>query len=342
MHYMVDWLSFTVPYNGPDICGDRTITFEASGEIKFEKASFKAIEGSFSKRVMVKTIPLDTGNGLYISGNPAKFLQGHNLFGPFDVVGLAYDMSLEICKTLQICDLRLLSDIRRGAFDLKRIDVTASYRLPSTSDVRAWLKHATVFASGKSQSVTDFRGKTLYFGQHSQRVTLKFYSKADDKYFRADCELFVDEKRQFLEEFAQGILRAELTLRGRKLKEMGIHRGHHWDSLLAQGVYNMHLDKVNLCGEYELEDEDVKNIPARYRAAYELYKQGKLLSELYSRATYYRYKKYFLESYGINVDVPRVQERGNVIPLIRVLRAEPLSIPAEAFDLGLVHNCSTK
>lgn len=340
MHVMIDWLSFKAKYDGPDICGGRTVVFDENGEIRFEKLEFLPIEGSHDSQVVVKSVPMESSNGLYISGNPQKFLQGHNLFGVFDVVGMAYDLVKAILNRLGVLDLDFMARIAAGRFDLTRVDITASYVLPSTADVRAWLKHSTVFASGKLQPVSDYRGKTVYFGQHSRRVTFKFYCKADDKYFVADASKFDDLRRDFLIEQSQNILRAELTLRGMKLRDMGVSKGFHWDALLAQGVFNMQLEKINLSGEYALEDEDVLNLPTRYRAAYELYKQGKLLSELYSRATYYRHKKFFLETYGINVDVPRVQERGNVIPLIRVLRAEPVAIPAEAFDLGLVHKCS--
>ena len=48
------------------------------------------------------------GNGqgeathIWVSVNPSKFLQGHNIFGSDDLVSLVYDMFLMLCRSLEI------------------------------------------------------------------------------------------------------------------------------------------------------------------------------------------------------------------------------------------------
>ncbi|WP_317490894.1 phage/plasmid replication protein, II/X family, partial [Acinetobacter baumannii] len=41
--------------------------------------------GSYSTKIQIQSV---TDTQIYISGNPTKFLQGHNLFGSNDLVGL--------------------------------------------------------------------------------------------------------------------------------------------------------------------------------------------------------------------------------------------------------------
>ena len=44
-----------------------------------------SVEGSYSSKIQIKS---HTENQIYISGNPTKFLQGHNLFGSNDLVSI--------------------------------------------------------------------------------------------------------------------------------------------------------------------------------------------------------------------------------------------------------------
>ena len=55
------------------------------------------------------------------------------------------------------------------------------------------------------------------------------------------------------------------------------------------------------------------------------------------RPTYYRYKAQ-LKELGIDIGIPRdiEQKDANVIPLMRVLEAQPVGIPDWAFEQGLV------
>lgn len=339
MSIMCDWMTFKVISDVPLVFGGTFTKSDDTGQVIYEGIDFKQCEGSHSSSILVKSAPVGQfSNGLYIHGNPTKFLQGHNLFGLFDLNMLAHDTVKLIFDKLGIYDLGTLQRLKRGDYDLSRLDITASFRLKDTDEVRTWIKHATTFASGKLQGVSDYRGKTIYFGKNSRHRSHKFYCKADDKFFLQDCKNFAENKSQFLLDFSQGLLRSELTLRRMKLRQMGIFKGFHWDESLARGLFNEQLKNMNLTGQYELESEDFESMPSKFQKAYKLHKAGMSLQEMYSRATYYRYKKYFLENYNINIDVPHNPERGQVVPLIKVLQAEPVEIPDEAFNLDLVHN----
>src|SRR5690606_40421033 len=54
------------------------------GERVWETLTAKTVEGSYSDRITIKTHEVDhDGNpcALYVSGNPVKWFQGHNVFG---------------------------------------------------------------------------------------------------------------------------------------------------------------------------------------------------------------------------------------------------------------------
>ncbi|MBD0103457.1 hypothetical protein IAF22_20240, partial [Acinetobacter baumannii] len=52
----------------------------------FSKVSNISVKtGSYSTKIQIQSV---TDTQIYISGNPTKFLQGHNLFGSNDLVGL--------------------------------------------------------------------------------------------------------------------------------------------------------------------------------------------------------------------------------------------------------------
>lgn len=57
-----------------------------------------------------------------------------------------------------------------------------------------------------------------------------------------------------------------------------------------------------------------------------------------SKSAYYRHRKE-LKEFGINIDLrPESINKSNVIPLVRILEAQPAEVPYWAFDQGLVHH----
>lgn len=369
---MIDWLSIIVPYDGPEIGGGRTVVLDDSGVILFEKLHPLAVEGSFSNKVTVKSLPaysvenrkpLHMANpekylpgayygeeekqvpgamvkgGLYISGNPAKFFQGHNLFGSGRVFPLVYDFVRAVTAAVGVVSVPMMRAVREGNFYLTRIDLTASFELENIFQVRTWLKSATAYASGKNQKISDYDGKTLYMGEYSRRKTVKLYCKADDLKAHPLSLKLSKEQTIFLTKWAQNKLRAEVTLRNMALRDMGMRHGSAWQlEGIESMIYGREIGNLKLSGDYNLTEEEIDLMPKRYRAAFQLYLQGFDLAEMYSRNTYYKYKKYFFEEYQVNISLPVVEKKKtNVVPLMRVLEARPAIIPEEAFAFGLVH-----
>ena len=63
----------------------RVLVIGPGGEIEREQSGAVHVEGSHDNRLRVWS---PDGATLWLSGNPAKFFQGHNLFGSTDHAGL--------------------------------------------------------------------------------------------------------------------------------------------------------------------------------------------------------------------------------------------------------------
>jgi len=149
---VVDWIKAVIPCaHIEEVCGGDIVSFDAlTGEEEWRTKKRKSVEGSYSSKVPVKTPDLGF---LLVDGNPSKFLQGHNIFGSDDLVGLCAAFFDGVCNRLKLSP----TDEDRAAwaaaeFDLKRVDLAESFALARQEDVAAWLRAATVNVRGRSRS----------------------------------------------------------------------------------------------------------------------------------------------------------------------------------------------
>lgn len=175
---MIDWVTAIIPCaHSEQVYGGRIACITPDGEIEWQVEKKQQVAGSFETNINVKSLG---STHLYIDGNPAKWLQGHNLFGSDNLIGLVAQVMHRLIPLLQLTpnDSDLLA-WNTGDFELKRVDCTAMWELPRRSDVRSWLR-AAEFQSKSRHGRPTMRGGTLYFGQHSRRWSIKFYSKGDE------------------------------------------------------------------------------------------------------------------------------------------------------------------
>lgn len=175
---LIDWITAVLPCAHPeDIYSGRLARINRDGEIEWQLVQSESVSGSHDARLSVQT---KARGLLWISGNPAKWLQGHNLFGSNDLRGLIEATMLRLAEVLELTpELSDFKAWRAGSYELMRVDCTAMWSLPERPDVRAWLR--AVEAQAKSRHGRAMaKGGTVYFGKHSRRWALKFYSKGDE------------------------------------------------------------------------------------------------------------------------------------------------------------------
>lgn len=335
---MIDWVTAIIPCNHPElISGGRVTSISSEGEIEWHVEKKKQVKGSHEANLNIKSFGL---THLYLDGNPAKWLQGHNLFGSNDLVALVKAVMHKLKPLLNLTptesDLELWD---QGYYELKRVDCTAMWELPKRADVRAWLR-AAEFQSKSRHGRPIMTGGTLYFGKHSRRWSIKFYGKGDELEARVKGHKLPDEilHRDKLLEWADNKLRGELVLRSIQLKEYNLNLASNWHESTVTTNLIAHVQSLNMAEQFSLTSDALENLPGRLIAVYKLWREGEDLRSLYPKASFYRYRAELLK-HGIDINVRQPSKPENVIPLVKVLRPEAIAeVPKWAVETPLFFN----
>jgi II/X family phage/plasmid replication protein len=216
-----------------------------------------------------------------------------------------------------------LQSLSTGLYDLKRVDCTAMWDLPRRADVRAWLRAAEMQSKSRhGRPVTT--GGTLYFGKNSRRWSVKFYCKGDEIEARGHKLPENIELRDNLHDWADNMLRGELTLRSIQLKEKQLSIAAQWKESAPLEQLLAYIGSLNMSEQFSITPVSLEGLPARLIAVYKLWKDGEDLRAMYPKASFYRYRSEFLKQ-GIDIAIRQPSKPDNVIPLIRVLRPEAIA-----------------
>jgi phage/plasmid replication protein, gene II/X family len=229
---MIDWLTGIVGYSGELLKLNKICELTPVGEIIWTSERKLQVRGSFDASVQLgRAAPTDSmlmaarkydlecmTPCLILSGNPSKFLQGHNVFGP-SVAAMA--------PVVQAVIRGLPGEIRPADADSElwpalhrsRVDITTSVDMGSHKLVHEWLRTAETSSRSKHRHGRALvSGDTVYWGKTSRRWTLKAYCKFCELREHGPGDLAL---RKLLMDYCEGQLRLELTLRGMELKDRG-------------------------------------------------------------------------------------------------------------------------
>lgn len=310
---MIDWVTAQVAlnYNG-DITGGRLLSVDRDGSVDWVKDRWREVGGSYASKFMVQgpDDSLAKGCRLWISGNPSKFLQGHNLFGCDDIRYLVGRVMDRIAGELGV----LPSENDRGSwyggwFMLSRVDVTRSYQVGGPDRVKDWLASASQVVHSRYQSAGNEHGTTLYVGKKSRRVSLKVYDKLSELQVRGHglADTLPADYHRWLTDFASGLLRVEATFRSMWLKDEKLVLGRSWTPKVAEVLLNERLESLEMNDTMKLTDEYVGELPGRLALVYEAWRNGRDLRGMYSKAQFYRYRSELLK-HGIDIAHVRPRE----------------------------------
>ena len=345
--HMIDWISARVPCFHPvPLDGGRVMKIAPDGSIQWEVASRLEVEGSHSSNLLLRTYGFNLdGQGviLELSGNPTKWMQGHNLFGgflaPTPLVELLMYRLCEILPNLQPTDLDF-QRWRNGHVELQRVDVNRMFALGRPSHVRAWLRAAEHSAylrhRGKGTLTKD---GTLYFGKHSRRWAAKFYAKGDELDAGKDHALpktIEVEDATWLSAWAADKLRFEVVLRAMELKDRGLRWAFDWSDTTGAEILKGIAEGIQMSDQLTLPTTALDKLPGRLVAVYHLWREGHDLRAMYPKKTFYRYRNQLLP-HGVDIAIRQPHEdRSNVIPLVRILEAVPASLPDWVYGTPLL------
>lgn len=341
---MIDWLSLVVPLpHDEPISAGHVLSISPDGEIEWRTAKRRAVSGSFSTGLQVRTATHtpERCSHIEISGNPVKWFQGHNLWGTNDLPSLVVATVLDVARLLGVeVSGSTLAAIQAGYVQLTRVDITESFHLENRPQVLAWLRAAEQTAHlahrGRGQLV---KGSTLYFGKNSRRWSLKVYAKGQEIEAKGHGQESITDLPH-ARAWADRTLRAELTLRSLELKRLGLGTVTAW--LPVDGVpfdvsalLHERLGGMTMTTKSHLSAEILDTFRPALRLALQSWESGADLRAMLPKATFYKFRSELLP-HGIDIATLQPREAvSNVVPLHRVLEAKPVGVPEWAQGTAL-------
>lgn len=343
---MIDWASFVAPcFHLNPIDNGSVLSVNAHGETEWETRKAYQAVGSHDSSVRIKTVAvneLGQGTHIYVDGNPIKFMQGHNLFGTDNLHTLLYGFLSRLCQITELCLSPTDLDRERwnqGDIELSRVDCTYMFDVGSSDNAKAWIRQAEQYATfshrGKGQIG---KGSTLYFGKNSRRSALKFYPKGEEfrKHAHSDFLLMPS-----LLDYADKSLRAEVVIRSMELKRIALNLLRNWDTGTCSDLVNDYLKRLNMSEVKTFSSEKIDSLKPSLLSVYVLWKEGRDLRGMYSKAQFYRYRKALMDALSIDISVLPVNEsatnKSNVVPFVRIIEAKPMGIPDWAYGTDLYY-----
>jgi hypothetical protein len=330
---MLDWYSGLIGYDASNMKLGMIYEVSPHGELLYRIESWAKAKGSYESSVQVKRdlankemlgILRDIEDEAFIdgeesllrrcsplvlkmSGNPVKFLQGHNVFGPkanqIDEVLQAFVRALPVELRPRDAGIEGLPVCYSSRFDINVMVDLGSHAL-----VHDWLRHAG--SSTRSRHGRPLvSGDTVYWGQHSRRWSMKAYCKfCELAAHRTDDPSLYDKAREFVEPQ----LRLELTLRRPEIKKLEADEVYEILGLDEQLVWDF-MERISV--------GVMKADPAERRPALKpalesiltLWLAGVDVRHRLPRRTFYRYRSIILGEVGVDIslepDSTRIIER---------------------------------
>jgi hypothetical protein len=257
---------------------------------------------------------------LHVSGNPVKFLQGHNVTGPSVALlgpvlqGLVRAFPLEL-RPADAHELTL------PAVHRSRVDLNTMCDMGDHQAVHDWLDHAIASGARSRHGRAVNSGGTVYWGQHSTRWSMKAYCK--------HCELskhppaVSPELLAELLEWTRTFLRIELTLRRPELKDRGsLDESVIWEFFAKLELHTMRVKTYS----------DAKAVLATgMKLSLGLWYTGTDLKTFLPQRTFYRHRKEILAVTGIDVALPYSEQHASASPVLlgmdELLKREVKDVP---------------
>jgi len=328
---MLDTLSVTLPLDHPEreeINDGAVSAHDRAGSLDWSSPRRRPFEGTFDARTFVRS----EGNGVAtmgtvtLMGSAAKFLQGHNVFGTDDLVGLVTEWASRICHAAGVFPTsENLDSWHSGDFTVHRADVTHSLHLGSPFNVREMLRAI------EHTAVMRFRGRanaepgSLLYGKGSEYWSLLLYDKLRELSSRKKghaLPLNLPQRDDVLA-YAAGLLRVELRLLSKAVKRLELSSGAAWlGTDLPPAIHAKHLGRLEMPEFIELPDETVQALPQHLRVTYALHRKGVDTFALMKPRTWHRHRA-ALRKHGIDIatNIGCEPDRSNVIPFVRRIEA---------------------
>ena len=301
---MIDWFTGLIGYEGQQILPNTVLERNnKTGEELWSIDKRVPVEGSYSSKIQVKPgipnremllasehLALECAPVcLELSGNPSKFLQGHNVFGPN--VRSLQPVLTEVIRRFP-ADIRPqdADSILDPAIHRTRVDITTSVGFSSHNEVHEYL-HFLEISTRSRHGRAQVSGSTVYWGLGSRHWKMKCYCKFCELKEHLPAEF---TQRDELKAWSEGKLRIELELHTSELKNRGtLSEDLIWEYFGKIGVSNMKKGKPV-----------IPNLPRWCEGTYMKWQAGVDVRFTLPPNTYYRHRRAILKETGLDISLP--------------------------------------
>lgn len=291
---MIDWLTVKLPIP-LHMHGHRLLEVSPDWEVVSERVLPLSLSASDddTRPSWSSSIRITPGERMQISGNPAKFIQGHNVDGPEDPGELLLELLDHIGEALGK-PLRLPNGLE--GVTVSRIDLTHTYRLPEGTN--AYLATAHLAKAGsiirKGRGVA--KGHSISFGKATAPTQLVIYDKG--KELRAHLPAADVREALLAMPDLDRLLRVELRIRRKYIHKHGLTALSAWNNGTLEDAWRAVMGSLQVSELLHTEPvpED-KN--GRLLNIVNLWKTGYL--QPMTRATMFRNRAAIKRLYGVDI-----------------------------------------
>lgn len=340
-----DWISATIKAREPvGYDSGRSLLLGPSGELLKDRSAYYQVREpeeenlpSSSRSFSVCTPDRST---LLISGNPIKLLQPHNCWGSCDLVGLYLTSGQFVRQHAGLFPSPGTWAAHGFLLDhFSRVDITRSYRFATREEAQSFIRHVAGQSRSRHGAPKLYGSETAVFGSGSRRWQLKVYHKGEELLYqerkksplnRAFRNLSKVDKLTL--DWAQGVVRFELTLRTMELEKHGLEKfdgtEKEWENKLLN-IWTEYYNKITWTGgkmKNKETEKTIENLPAAVQSTFLLWQNGYDQRSRLPRPTYYRHRRAIIEKCGQDISkAPSSEDPNNIT-------ARPLSEKDSGWD----------
>ena len=327
---MVDFVSLVMEARLPGPISAGTVcSAKPDGEVEWTVQKRLTVKGSWDSSVQIRAV---SPGLLEVSGNLAKFLQGHNIYGTDQLPDLIRAFLARIQPSLWPDGMPWI-DVMGGT--LSRVDCTSGFQLDSLADVLTWIRAAEERGncSHRGRGILKGEGTLVYgdaTGKRAKAWQLTFYSKGLETGKRP-LPLPMMQRRDVVD-YVNRLLRCEVRVRGAELKRMGLSVVENWEPDTCANVWREKLGRVDFSEGVVMDCSEFEGVKPRLLDAYDAWRAGRDLRQGRPGRSFYRLRREMKDQFG--VDIAITAPKSNVVPLRRVLVAVPAQRPPWADEIS--------
>ena len=306
----LDWVSGIIaapPALSPGYSTGFHLTVAPDGSVTKERsAPLDLVEDDPTHSRRYRVLCTSPGS-LYLSGNPVKLLQGHNLFGSCNAVGLFMAAGQWVRQKAGL--FPGIDTWRSCQFEgprFTRLDLTRSYRFPSSREASAWIREVAGSARSRHGAAKLYGSSTAVWGEGSRRWSFKVYDKELELLERARRAIFTPAD---LLSWSSGVVRFELTLRGPELQqesELVAKLRGPGASIVALDLWSKYYDRITFNENANMSTPSLleSNLPPHLAVKLAAWRGGADLRTMFSKSGFYKFRRELLDAVAVDIAAP--------------------------------------